>query len=310
MNCRLSARYSSSTGTAAIARVARIAVQSVVNWPNRRETPEHERLLVLRAGEDQREPHVVPDRQHRQHGDGRDRRAEQRHDDAAIGRPFAGTVDARRLEHVVGDLIDEPGEDEHGDREAHRHVDRDQAPIAVDQADPFDHANDVDRGQADRDHQPGDEGEVDDRRRSATPLRQGDAGHRADDQHDRNREPGDDDAVAEQRDEAAAADRGAVSVERPLARGAQRRLEDLLLRLERVDHEDPDRPEHDQRPQGEDEVREAGRALHGRALRSLRDEYSQIDAPAARIRNVTVAIAAPRPALGCPVGGSPEMPVR
>ena len=258
-----------------------------------------------------REPHVVPDRQHGEHGDGRQRRPQQRHDDAPVDRPLVGAVDARRLEHVVGHLVDEAGEDEHGDGQAHRHVHRDQAPVAVDQADALDHAHDVDGRQPDRDHQPGDEHEVDHRRRPAAPLGQRQPGHRADQQDDGDRDPGDDRGCCGTAWGSRPA-RSPCGTRRACPRWGQRAgdskisccgLNELISRIQTGPSTTND---HRVRIRY---VRRAG-LLIGWAFRSPRAEYSQIDAPAARMRNVTVAMAAPRPALGWPVGGSPEMPVR
>ena len=127
----------------------------------------------------------------------------------------------------------------------------------VEQADALDHLDDVDRREPDGNHQPGDEPEVEHRGRPTAPPAERisrpsirSAGRR------RSRCPSRACCCGTSA-ESAPLEHRAVSVERALLRQARRRREDLALRLERVDDEDPDRTEHDERPRGQDQVGQA-----------------------------------------------------
>ena len=68
-----------------------------------------------------------------------------------------------------GQLLDERGQDEHGDRAGYRDVHGDEPPHLVEQPDALHHPDDIDRCEPDGNHQPGDEPEVQHRRGTTVP---------------------------------------------------------------------------------------------------------------------------------------------
>src|SRR3954462_9580746 len=111
--------------------------------------PQRDRLGPLAGRQDQREPEIVPDRDHGEHGHRRHGRAHQRQHDLEEYPVFGQAVDPSGVLEILRYATHELGQDEDRERKALRGLDQDQGGQRVDQAETNHQLQDADRAEAD-----------------------------------------------------------------------------------------------------------------------------------------------------------------
>ena len=213
-------------------------------------------MVLLLRRQNQREPQIVPDRDHGEHRDRRHGRPDQRQYQAEEDRVLGEPVDAAGILQVVGNLLHEFRQDEDRQRQALRRVDEDQRGQRVDKVGGHHQLQDRHRAETDRDHDAERQIEPHQRVAAEAVFGQGKAGHRAEQQHEEQRHHGDDETVLEIADEIALTEHGRVAdqVEGRRRRQGQRRAEDGGARLERIHHHQDDREQRDDRVGDQDRM--------------------------------------------------------